>query len=153
LPEAVAALGEAGHNLSSEVWWSPSHPFASSLTGASAGDLAGGFAEATGRPWTQPIGFVHALFELAADVMGRVDDPSDYEAVAAAIPESDLETIVGRIAWNGEGVPPFAARNVTKTPLVGGQWRLADGGGHDLVIVENKTAPQIPAAGVMEPIA
>src|SRR5205085_11151450 len=26
-PAAVEALGDAGHNLSSEIWWSPSHPF------------------------------------------------------------------------------------------------------------------------------
>ena len=35
-PVAVEALGKDGHNLSSEVWWSPSHPFKSSLTGQSA---------------------------------------------------------------------------------------------------------------------
>lgn len=32
-PQTVEALGNAGHNLSSEVWWTPSHPFKSSLTG------------------------------------------------------------------------------------------------------------------------
>ena len=35
-PVAVEALGKPGNNLSSEVWWTPSHPFKSSLTGASA---------------------------------------------------------------------------------------------------------------------
>ncbi len=39
-PQSVEALGEAGHNLSSEVWWSATHPFTSSLTGQSAADLA-----------------------------------------------------------------------------------------------------------------
>ena len=39
-PVAVEALGENGNNLSSEVWWSPNHPFKSSLTGPSANDLA-----------------------------------------------------------------------------------------------------------------
>jgi Iron-containing alcohol dehydrogenase len=39
-----------------------------------------------------------------------------------------------------------------KTPLVGGQWRLKEGGGYDLVITENKTAPDIPAASKMQPI-
>ena len=63
VPASVEALGNTGNNLSSEVWWSPSHPFKSSLTGQIAADLAGGFTKATGRPWTQPIGFVHALFE------------------------------------------------------------------------------------------
>ena len=151
-PVAVEALGDAGHNLSSEVWWSPSHPFASSLTGQSAGDLATGYEAATGRQWTQPIGFVHALFEVAANVMGRVEDTGDGDAVAEAIAATRMDTIVGPLAWDGAGLPPFAAKNVAKTPLVGGQWRLKDGGGYDLVIVDNQTAPNIPTAGVMEAI-
>ena len=151
-PQSVEALGNTGNNLSSEVWWSPSHPFKSSLTGQSSAELAAGFTEATGRPWTQPIGFVHALFELAANVMSRVDDPSDGAAVVAAIAATKLDTIVGPIAWDGANLPPFAAKNVAKTPLVGGQWRLKDGGGYDLIITDNKTAPNIPTGGTMEPI-
>ncbi|XWN30346.1 MAG: ABC transporter substrate-binding protein [Devosia sp.] len=151
-PQAVDALGDQGNNLSTEVWWSPTHPFTSSLTGQSAAEVAAGFEAATGRPWTQPIGFVHALFELAVNVMGRVDDPSDPDEVAEAIAATDLATVVGPIAWNGAGLPPFAAKNVAKTPLVGGQWRLADGGGYELVVVDNQTAPDIPTGGTMEPI-
>ncbi|CAL76101.1 putative ABC transporter substrate-binding protein [Bradyrhizobium sp. ORS 278] len=152
-PQAVEALGKQGHNLSSEVWWTPSHPFKSSLTGASAKELADGFTAATKRPWTQPIGFVHALFEIAADVLKRVDDPSNADKVTAAVAATKLDTIVGPIAWNGAKLPPFAAKNVCKTPLVGGQWRLKEGGGYDLVITDNKTAPNIPAGGKIEPIA
>jgi hypothetical protein len=84
-PQAVEALGDAGNNLSSEVWWSPSHPFKSSLNGLSAGEVAAAYTQATGKQWTQPIGFVHALFELATDVMGRVSDAGDGDAVAEAI--------------------------------------------------------------------
>lgn len=152
-PTAVEALGDAGHNLSSEVWWSPSHPFNSSLTGQSAGDLAKGYTDATGNQWTQPIGFVHALFEVAKDVMGRVSDTGDGDAVAGAIAATKMDTIVGPLAWDGTGLPPFAAKNIAKTPLVGGQWRLKDGGGYDLVIVDNQTAPNIPTGGSMQPIS
>jgi hypothetical protein len=52
-----------------------------------------------------------------------------------------------------QGVPPFAAKNVTKTPLVGGQWRSKDDGTFDLVIVDNKTAPNIPTSGRMEALS
>jgi len=152
-PVAVEALGDAGHNLSSEVWWSPSHPFSSSLNGMSAGQLAAGYTAATGRQWTQPIGFVHALFEVAKDVFGRTSDAGDGDAVVETIAATNLNTIVGNVAWNGAGLPPFAARNVAKTPLVGGQWRLKNGGGYDLVIVDNQTAPMIPTGGVMEEIS
>lgn len=152
-PQSVEALGEAGHNLSSEVWWSAQHPFKSSLTGQSAADLAADFTAKTSRPWTQPIGFVHSLFEVAANVMGRVSDPTDADGIAAAIAATDLDTMVGKVAWKGEGVPPFAAANVTKTPLVGGQWRRKEDGTFDLVIVDNQTAPAIPTGGKMEALA
>ncbi|NJM83011.1 MAG: ABC transporter substrate-binding protein [Tabrizicola sp.] len=148
-PQSMEALGAAGHNLSSEVWWSPTHPFTSSLTGQSAGELAAAFTVATSRPWTQPIGFVHSLFEMAADVMGRATDTADADAVAEAIAATTLETVVGRIAFDGAGLPPFAAANVAKTPLVGGQWRLTDDA-WDLVVVDNTLAPQIPPGGKME---
>lgn len=152
-PQAVDALGDQGHNLSSEIWWSPNHPFASSITGQSAGDLAASYTAATGKQWTQPIGFAHALFEMAADVMGRVEDSRDTDDVTSAIAATQLESMVGRIAFDGAGLPPFAATNVAKTPLVGGQWRLKDGGGYDLVIVDNSDHPNIPTGGTMEEIS
>ncbi len=152
-PVSVEALGDAGHNLSSEVWWSPSHPFSSTLTGQTSSELAEDYTASTGRQWTQPIGFIHALFELAQDVTGRVSEVDDGDAVAEAIAATDLSTVVGPIAWNGNGLPPFAAKNVAKTPLVGGQWRLADGGGYDLVVVDNQTAPMIATGGSMEEIS
>ncbi|TGQ35611.1 MULTISPECIES: ABC transporter substrate-binding protein [unclassified Mesorhizobium] len=152
-PQSVEALGKSGHNLSSEVWWTPNHPFKSSLTGESSAQVAEGFTKATGRQWTQPIGFVHALFEIAVDVMKRAEEAGDGDKVAAAIAATKLDTLVGPIAWDGGKLPPFAAKNVAKTPLVGGQWRLKDDGGYDLVITDNKTAPDIPTGGTMETIS
>lgn len=151
-PQAVETLGDGGQNLSTEVWWTPRHPFKSSLTGTSCAGLAEGYTASTGRPWTQPIGFVHALFEVAVDVMKRVDDPTKPDRVAEAIAATRLDTIVGPLAWDGRGVPPFAARNVAKVPLVGGQWRRGAGRGYDLVITDNTTAPAIPLGGRMEAI-
>lgn len=152
-PQAVAALGDSGHNLSSEVWWSPSHPFASSLNGMSSKDLADTYTAETGKQWTQPIGFVHALLEMAVNVMGRVSDAGDKEAVVKAIAATNLETIVGPVRFDGAGLPPFAATNVCKTPLVGGQWRKRDAGGYDLVIVDNTNFDKIPTGGKMEAIS
>jgi branched-chain amino acid transport system substrate-binding protein len=151
-PVAVEALAQNGHNLSSEVWWSPSHPFKSSLTGQSASDFAAAYEEATGRQWTQPIGFVHALFEVALDVMKRTAEIGDPVATVEAIAATKLDTIVGPLAWGSDKLPPFAQKNVAKTPLVGGQWRLKDGGGYEIVITDNQTAPEIPAADTMQPI-
>ena len=146
-PSVIESLGDRGAGLSSEVWWSPAHPFASSLTGQSAGDLANGYSNATGRPWTQPIGFKHALFEVVADVVRRAEDLEDPEAITAAIPQTNLDTIVGNVNWANGPI-----NNVTKTPLVAGQWQR-DGDGIDLKIVANATAPNIPLTGELALLA
>ena len=151
-PSAVEALGRDGNNVSSEVWWSPSHPFKSSLTGQSAKDLAAAYEQSTRKQWTQPIGFVHALFEVAVDVLKRSTEPGNAKATVQAIGSTKLDGIVGRIEWGQQNLPPFAQKNIAKTPLVGGQWRLRDGAKYDIVITDNQTAPQIPAAGSMQPI-
>lgn len=140
-PSVIEGLGNRGVGLSSEVWWSPSHPFASSLTGVSSADLASGYTAASGRPWTQPIGFKHALFEVVADVVARAEDLDDPAAIVAAIAATDLKTIVGPVNW---AVGPV--KNVTKTPLVAGQW-AKDGGALNLKIVANAHAPEIPLGG------
>jgi branched-chain amino acid transport system substrate-binding protein len=152
-PSAVEALGPLGHNLSSEVWWHPNHPFTSSLTGQSAREMADAYTAASGRPWTQPIGFTYSLFEVALDVLKRSADATDPDAIVEAIVATDLDTVTGKIQWGKDtDLGPIAA-NVSKTPLVGGQWRLLEDGSFDLVVVENALAPEIEVAGKMEPIA
>ena len=47
------------------MWWTPGHPFKSSLTGESAKQSCDAYTAATDKQWTQPIGFAHALFEVA----------------------------------------------------------------------------------------
>jgi branched-chain amino acid transport system substrate-binding protein len=143
-PSVIESLGDRGDGLSSEVWWSPAHPFASSLTGASAADLAGGYSAATGRPWTQPIGFKHALFEVVADVVRRAEDLEDSQAIVAAIANTNLDTIVGSVNWSNGPI-----NNVTKTPLVAGQWQK-EGDVFDLKIVANSAAPDIPLTGELK---
>jgi len=153
-PSAVEALGKLGHNISCEVWWSTTHPFVSSINGMSAKQLGDSFTQATGRPWTQPIGYTHALFEVALDVLKRTADPKDRDATVEAIASTNATTIIGPVAFGRDNLPGFARKNVSTTPLVGGQWRLReDGNGYDLVIVDNRTAAEIPTAGEMQAIA
>ena len=147
-PVVVEQLGDAGHNLSSEVWWTPRHPFKSSLTGASAQNLADGYTQATGRQWTQPIGFAHALFEVAADVLQRSSNPTQHDSVRDSLAETKLDTIVGRVDFSRGPVP-----NVAKTPLVGGQWRKGGAFKYDITITANGDATEIPLAGDMQMIA
>src|SRR5579872_6453654 len=151
-PVAVEALGKNGNNLSSEVWWTPSHPFKSSLTGQSAKAIADAYEKSSGKQWTQPIGFVHALFEVAVDALKRSGEV-DNKAIVKAIAATKLATVVGHIEWGQKNLPPFAQKNIAKTPLVGGQWRLRNGNKYEIVITDNKTATEIPVGGKMEPIA
>ena len=72
--------------------------------------------------------FIHSLSKVATDLMGRVSDAGEADAVATAIAATRLDPTVGRIGWNGAGLPPFAAKNICNTKLVGGQRRRnADG--------------------------
>ena len=140
-PSVIASLGDRGEGLTSEIWWTPNHPFNSSLTGASAKALADGYSAASGRPWTQPIGFKHALFEVVRDVISRSADLDDPMATIEAIKSTALSTIVGDVNWSNGPVP-----NVTKTPLVAGQWQR-HGDQMELVVAHNAAAPQIPLGG------
>ena len=107
----------------------------------SAKELAEGYTAETGRTWTQPIGFAHALFELAGDIVKRTDALDDNEAVLAALTSTDLDTVVGPVNWKNGPV-----KNVHRTPLVSGQWRVEDGK-PNLVITDNKAYPKIPVGG------
>lgn len=143
-PSVIESLGDRGDGLTSEIWWTPGHPFSSSLTKASARQLADGYTAATGRPWTQPIGFQHALFEVTADVIRRAGDLGDKAAILEAIRTTDLATIVGPVNWAKGPV-----KNVTKTPLVAGQWQKGEKG-FELVVTANAHAPEIPKTGELK---
>jgi branched-chain amino acid transport system substrate-binding protein len=146
-PPAIEALGDRGDGLTTEVWWSPTHPFRSGLTGRTSAQFAADYTAATTRQWTQPLGFKHANIEVAIDVLKRCGDPGDPEAILDAIRNTAYESIVGPVSWK------FAdhrnpVKNACRTPLVGGQWR-AQGGPfkYDLIVVENELAKEIPVGG------
>ncbi len=138
-PGAIEALGDLGDGLTTEVWWSPSHPFTSSLTKQSAKSLAESYESSTKKQWTQPIGFAHALFEVASDALKRSKSLKAAD-VRDAVAASKLQTVVGDVAWGGPG--PF--KNVSKTPLVLGQWNKGKKYKYELSIVSNETAKNIP---------
>jgi branched-chain amino acid transport system substrate-binding protein len=147
VPAAVEAIGPAAANLATAVGWSPSHPFTSSLTGQSAADLAAAYTAATGRQWSQPVGFAHALFEVAAAAFTAAGSVEDRKGIADAIAAMRLATVVGPLDFTAGPV-----RGVAKTPLVGGQWRPGTATPYELVIVSNAQHPEIPVAGTVVPL-
>ena len=132
------------------MWWTPTHPFSSSLTGVDAQALADEYTEATGKQWTQFVGFVHALLEVCLDSVARAGS-TDKQALIDAIAATNLDTIVGPVTFAREGLP----KNVSPTPLVGGQWQQQDAGApfpFELLVVNNTQATEIPVGGTMVPL-
>jgi branched-chain amino acid transport system substrate-binding protein len=148
-PSVVEGLGALGNNVATECWWSPNHPFKSSLTGQTAKQLADAFIASTGKQWTQPLGFVHALFEVAAKAVSTAGSTTDRAAIADALKSLKVDTVAGPLDWTSGPVP-----NVSKTPLCGGQWRKSTSGKfpYDLVIVDNSLSSSIPATGTVQPL-
>jgi branched-chain amino acid transport system substrate-binding protein len=116
-PAAVEALGERGGGLTTEVWWSPSFPFKSGLSGQNATELCAAYEDGTKKQWTQPLGYLHGLLEVGLDVLKRTKDIDSPASIRDAIRATDYNSIVGHISWNGG-----PNKNICKTPLVGGQW-------------------------------
>ncbi|RKP47123.1 ABC transporter substrate-binding protein [Pararobbsia silviterrae] len=145
-PAVIQTFGDRAQGLSVEVWWSPSHPFKSSLTDTSCLQLAQQYTQTTSRPWSMPLGFKHALFEVAIDALRRSADLKP-ESIRNAIRETDLATIVGRVNFSKGPVP-----NIAKTPLVGGQWKKR-GKAFDLRLVDNSQAPIVPVQERLDPLA
>jgi branched-chain amino acid transport system substrate-binding protein len=134
-PSAVQALGgNLANGLTVCVWWSPYHPFKSSLAGYSAKVLCDAWTEKTGRQWTQPLGFKYAVYEVAADVLKRAGT-LDKEKIKEAIGQTNLNTIVGPIKYTNE--------HFSRTPMVGGQWVKGKKWPWELEIVENNQYPEI----------
>ena len=143
--DPVKALGARAHNLCLEVWWAPQYPYGSHLTGQSSAELAAAYAKATGRYWTMPLGFTHALLEVAVDVLKR---SKSIEAgdIRDAIRATNYESVVGPISFANGPV-----KNVCAMPLTGGQWQDT-GNGIDLKIVTNKGDPKVPLTGSLRPL-
>ena len=147
---AVEALGDLGDGLASEVWWTPNHPFTSSLTGETSKEISDQFEASTGKQWTQFVGFAHALFEVCFDVLARAGS-TDKQAIADAAGATQLDTLVGPIAYGKNGLP----KNVSPTSLVGGQWKKSSGGKFpfELLVVNNTQSPEIPTNGELALLA
>ncbi|MBW4706328.1 ABC transporter substrate-binding protein [Roseobacter sp. YSTF-M11] len=147
-PGTAEQLGPLAQNHSFDLFWHPSFPFESSVTGQSAADYAAAFEEQTGRQWIQPIGTVHSVFETAIDALKR-SGGGDWEATREAMFATNLNTIQGPIVAGSGPVP-----NAVITPLTGAQWRQSDGPfDFEAVIVSNIAADGVDAGGTVQATA
>lgn len=145
-PADVNAIGgKLPNGITTEVWWSPNHPFKSSLTGETSKDMCDAWYKETGKQWTQPLGFKHAGLEIVADVLNRAQT-LDKNKLRETIAATEMNTIVGPIKYND--------RNFSETPLVGGQWVKGKRWPWELEITNNKNHPEVKkTADMFFPIA
>ena len=137
---AVGANG-VGHGVVSEVWWTPSHPFKSSISGQTSKEIGDAWMEITGDTYAPATaGYDYANIEILYDVLKRAGT-SDAKAIAKAAAETDLDSVIGHISFNED--------HVSIQPLVTGQWCYKDGKWVQN-IVANKQVPDVPITADIE---
>ncbi|MBT2414731.1 ABC transporter substrate-binding protein [Streptomyces sp. ISL-12] len=138
-PGVHGELADAG--VATLVYWSPGHPYRSSLDGTTCAELAHAYQRDTGTAWLQPLGLAHALLETAHHALTVASDPTDRASVADALAGTRLDTIAGRLDWTRGPTP-----NIALLPLAGGQWQH-DAEGPRLAVVSNRAHPDVPLTG------
>ena len=148
-PSQVTALGAIGNNVASAVYWHPTWPYKSSLTGLTSKQIANGYIAHAHKQWNQQAGPSLALFDVAKVALTLSGNPKDKNAVAAAFKKVHVETPVGVLDWRKSrpGVP----WNVVPTPIPGGQWVKAKKYKIDFVICEHSDDHRIPIGGHLKP--
>jgi branched-chain amino acid transport system substrate-binding protein len=144
----MATLSKAANQLSQEtdlpdglvsgVWWSPYHPYISSLTGENCKQLGDAWTKETGKRWTMSLGCNYAVFEVAFDALNRAQS-LDKEKIRQAIETTDTNTLLGHIKYDDQ--------HSCVMPFVAGQWSRNNHGQWEVKIVYNKQFPEIPKTG------
>lgn len=152
-PAAVEALGTLGNLVSTEVWWTPRHPFKSSLTGETCQQIADDFTKRSGQQWTQPL-LHYGVFEVVVDALKRTKNVDSKDDIIAQIALTKMETLAGPVDFTApvQLGTKHPVKNVYRTPLVGGQWIKGTAHPYELVVVDNVMAPEIKVEGALQPI-
>jgi len=142
----VEAIGEIANGLISEVWWTEDFPYTSSLNGWSSKRLADDYrkncvGEISVIPAT--LGYKHANVEILYDILVRAGS-LQLEAINKAAAETNLDTIVGHVAFGGNHISPMSC--------VTGQWIMNDDGSYRREIVGNYLIPQLDLTAEVLPL-
>jgi branched-chain amino acid transport system substrate-binding protein len=152
-PSQVSSLGAIGNGLASGVYWAPTWPYKSTLTGVTCKQLGDGYEAASGKQWNQQLGASLSLFDVATAALKASGDPKNKAKVADTMKTLSVDTIVGHLDWTK--APTFAGKpipNVQTTPIIGGQWKSGVSKWPiDFVICENSSDTNVPIAGTLQP--
>jgi len=133
----VENLGEIAHGLITEVWWTEAFPYVSSITGWSCPQLAEDYrANYDSNVSVVPptVGYKHANVEILYDILQRAGSLK-LDAINKAAVETNLDTIVGYVAFNSD--------HVSIMPCVTGQWIMNPDGSFRQEIVGNYLIPEV----------
>jgi branched-chain amino acid transport system substrate-binding protein len=146
-PQGVYPYGNRAINIVCEVWWSRYHPYSSSLTEQSSAELADAYEQETKQQASMGLGFRHSLLEVPIAALKKTQKLDDPTSIRDAIRDNSFQTVVGPVDFKKGPLP-----NTSLTPLVAGQWRKGNKWPLELVIVDNKLAPNVPINGQPEPM-
>lgn len=141
-PSGVEVLGDRGAGMSTEIWFNRQLPFKSSLTGQTADAFCGAYEASTGKQWAQPMGYHHAIWEVAVAALKASGDPKNRAAVRDLIAGLTLDTVIGTVDFKNSPMKSVASTWVTM-----GQWHRNAAGSkfpYELYVTNNVTAPQVP---------
>ncbi|WP_369193016.1 ABC transporter substrate-binding protein [Streptomyces djakartensis] len=143
-PPSVTPSGQlpAQAGVGTLAYWTPAHPYRSSIDGMTAAELADAYEQSTGRQSLQPLGLAYALFEVASHALGTADDPTDRRSVAAALGATRLHTMAGPLDWTRGPVP-----NIATVALAGGQWQPGSRHDYELTVVTPGRIEGLSATG------
>ena len=132
----VEALGTLADGLITEVWWNADFPYVSSIDGRTSAALAEDYLanyDPTLRTEPATVGYKHTNVEILYDILRRAGS-LELDSLNAAAAETDLDTIVGHVAFNED--------HVSVMSCVAGQW-VRDGDGYRQEIVGNYLLPRV----------
>lgn len=113
-PEPMRALGDFGIDILSVNFWSPAFPGESKFSGYDGQGLVDAYQEANpGKLYSPPLAWSDASYDILFDALQRAGS-ADKEALRAALAETDLMTVAGRVKFNDQ--------NYSVAPLGGAQW-------------------------------
>ncbi|OAN75685.1 hypothetical protein A8B82_01780 [Sulfitobacter sp. EhC04] len=141
-PAGVEVLGDRGAGMSTEIWFNRQLPYSSTITGQSADAFCSAYEQDTGKQWAQPMGYHHAIWEVALAALKNSGDPKNRDAVRDAIADLDIDTIIGKVDFRNSPMKSVASTWVTM-----GQWHKNPEGSkfpYELYVTNNVTAPHVP---------
>lgn len=116
----MRALGDFGIDILSVNFWSPAFPGESKYGGYTGQGLVDAYeGDNPGKMYSPPLAWTDASYDVLFDALQRAGS-TDRAAIVAALAETDLLTVTGRVAFNDQ--------NYSVAPLGGAQWQRDEDG-------------------------